>query len=394
MRRFLSVFISLGLSLAPQALSSSFASDDVDYLDLAALLIRDGKFDRASNTLSQIDPEQGSLDVPRFYFLRGLVRLNLTKFSQAADDFEVAIRERLQRAGKDEETHLDPRWYVYLAQAQFYSDRYEECLDSFSKAGSAAASIRSTFALRGEALKKLERYEEAWDAFNQGLASFPDYKELERRRLFLAIDRKLYRTAAELGRAYLSTSEATERDYLAVGTALYEAGSRDEALEVFELAHLKFRSSAPVSVALSQVYRDLDMYRTAGLILERASLGGPDDLVVQAAELYRRAGEPFRALALNGRVGDARKRLRQRLAILLEIGRYEQVTIMERDLRRVRLLRDEGLRYALAYAFFKTGDYQRADQLLAGVKEPSLFRQATELRKAMTDCRDERWRCS
>jgi len=56
-------------------------------------------------------------------------------------------------------------------------------------------------------------------------------------------------------------------------------------------------------------------------------------------------------------------------------------------------LKDDTIRYAVAYAFFKSGDYDRADRLLSGISEPDIFRQATELRKAMEDCRNEQWRC-
>lgn len=369
------------------------AEEDIDYLDLAGVLIRDGKYDRASNTLSQIDLEQDDVDRARLHFLRGLVRLNLSLYSQAAEDFDLAIREQSTKAAQDEEVTLDRRWYVYLAQAYFYSNQYEESLNAFAEAGEVADSIQSTFALRGEAFKKLERYEDAWEIFRRGIEQYPNYQELQRRRVFLAIDRKLYQAAAELGRDYLRDSDATARDYLAIGAALYQAGSRSEALEFFELANLQFPGSEEVSLELAKLYRDKGMYRTAALLLERASLGGSDDLTIEAAELYRRAGEPFKALSLNARVADSEKRLRQRLGILLEMRRYELVALMDRDLRRVGLLKDESLKYALAYAHFKTGNYERADELLSGLKDPSIFRQATELRKAMADCRDERWRC-
>lgn len=392
MRRTTTIAL-LSAALVSVPAAGVHAEEDIDYLDLAGVLIRDGKYDRASNTLSQVDLEREDLDRARFHFLRGLVRLNLSLYSQAAEDFDLAVRKQSEKAEQDEEVTLDRRWYVYLAQAYFYSNQYEKSLDAFARAGEVADAIQSTFALRGEAFKKLERYEEAWAIFTRGIEQYPDYQELKRRRVFLAIDRKLYQAAADLGRDYLRSSDATAKDYLAIGAALYQAGSRSEALEFFELANLQFPRSERVALELAKLYKDKSMYRTAALILERASLGGSDDLAVEAAELYRRAGEPFLALSLNARVADSEKRLRQRLGILLEMRRYELVALMDRDLRRVGLLEDESLKYALAYAFFKTGNYERADELLSGLKDPSVFRQATELRKAMADCQDERWRC-
>lgn len=391
----ITVFVCTAVALitpSPVAAKKKKA-DDVDYLDLAGLLVRDGKYERAANTLSQVDLEKDDVDHGRFYFMRGLVRLNLSLFSQAADDFENAIEARTTQVAANKEVTLDRRWYVYLGQAHFYSNQYEKSLAAFENAGKAADDIRSTYAIRGEANRKLERYEAAWEIFTKGIERYPDYMELKRRRVFLAVDRKLYQAAADLGRAYLESSDATAKDYLAVGAALYQAGSRDEALQFFELANMSFPGTEQVAHELAKIYRDKGMYRTAALILSRASLGGDDDVTVEAAELYRKAGEPFRALALNARVADSKKRIRQRLGLLLEMQRYELVALMDRDMRRTGLLEDESLRYALAYAHFKTGNYERAEKLLSGLKDPTIFRQATELRKAMTDCADERWRC-
>ena len=394
MRRFRSspwAGLVVGLILAGPGRAA--AEEDVDYLDLAGVLARDGKFERASNTLAQVDPEADEVDRPRFFFVRGLVRLNLSLFSQAAEDFERAVEEKRAQAEADEDVTFDPRWAVYLGQARFYANQYEAALEAFEAAGEAADASQSTYALRGEAYKKLARYEEAWDVFNEGIARYPEYDELKRRRIFLAIDRRLYQTAAQLGTEFLQGSEAAVADYLAIGAALYQAGSVTEALEFFELAKLQFPRNQKVALELGKLYRDRDMYRTAALILERASLRGGDDVIVEAAELYRKAGDRFMALSLNARIRDSKKRLRQRLALLLEMQRFELVAFMDRDLERTGLIEDESLRYALAYAHFKVGDYERADELLSGLKDPSIFRQATELRKVMTDCRGERWRC-
>ena len=66
---------------------------------------------------------------------------------------------------------------------------------------------------------------------------------------------------------------------------------------------------------------------------------------------------------------------------------------MEIPLRRVGLLAEEDLRYAVAYALFKTGDFEDAERHLAQLNRPDLFRKAAELRRAIQDCAGERWKC-
>ena len=66
---------------------------------------------------------------------------------------------------------------------------------------------------------------------------------------------------------------------------------------------------------------------------------------------------------------------------------------METPLRRVGLLEDEDLRYAIAYALFKTGEFQQAELHLAALNRPDLFRKAAELRRAIQDCVQDSWKC-
>ena len=66
---------------------------------------------------------------------------------------------------------------------------------------------------------------------------------------------------------------------------------------------------------------------------------------------------------------------------------------MEIPLRRVGLMEDEDLRYALAYALFKTGDFDGAERHLAALTRPDLFRKAAELRSAIQDCAEDSWKC-
>ena len=116
-------------------------------------------------------------------------------------------------------------------------------------------------------------------------------------------------------------------------------------------------------------------------------------LISEAAELYRRAGRTSRALMLNGQIRDQSVKLKQRLAILLELQRFEQAASMDEDLVRIGLLEDEDIRYALAYAVFKTGDFDGAEFHLQKLSRPDLFRKAAELRRAMADCSEEPWQC-
>lgn len=360
-------------------------SQEPNFLDLATVLVRDGAYSRAVGVLAQVDPEDEKTDLARLYLLRGLAELNLGLYRQAAVDLSASIK-----AGQE-----DPIARIYLAQAYFYAHEYKESLQALNSARERAAQIRSSYALAAEALWKLGKRSEAWDRLTEGEARYPDYMELPRRKVYFAVEQGLYRTAADLGRAYLKRTGAKAEDYLALGAALQQSHQGgDEALGLLELAHMYFPNNPQVTIALARTYKARGDYLIAAEVLERAAIQlGEDDLTVEAGELFKQAGKPFRALGLNARIKNSKKRLRQRLSVLLELRRYELVATMARPLARVGLIKDERVRYAVAYAQFKAKNYKQAASLLKGISDPELFRQAVQLRKAMADCRSDPWRC-
>ena len=74
--------------------------------------------------------------------------------------------------------------------------------------------------------------------------------------------------------------------------------------------------------------------------------------------------------------------------------KYAEVTALEGALRRAGLWADEDLRYALAYAWYRLGQFDRVETHLQVLTRPELFRRATELRRLMQECADTPWACA
>jgi hypothetical protein len=78
---------------------------------------------------------------------------------------------------------------------------------------------------------------------------------------------------------------------------------------------------------------------------------------------------------------------------LVELENFDLVAGMGDALYRNGLLENQDIRYAHAYALYRTGDFKASQQQLTKLTRPDLFRKATELRKAMDKCADAKWRC-
>lgn len=366
--------------LATQDLSAR--GDEVNYLDLAALMLRDGNLQRAVLALDQVDTSAGGLDLLRYHTLRGMAHLRLEEPGPAVASLELAVG-----TGRAESIV-----HVYLAQAYFELEEYRKVLDTLDHAQDLLSRITAVHHMRAQCYWLLGETAMALAALDLASRSFPDDYAFLRRKVFFLIELGLFQQAAIEGREYLRRSEGRLEDYMALGTAMRASGETDAAITLLEQARMRFPRNPEINKILARAYLDRNQVNTAAELINEAALLEPG-LVSEAAELYRRAGRLHRALLLNSQISDQQVKLRQRLALLLELQHYNQAAAMVDDLQRIGLLDDEDIRYALAYAVFKSGDFEQSEQHLRVITRPDLFRRAAELRSAMQDCATESWQC-
>jgi len=376
------VLLSVLLGIATPLFAADPNGDEVDYLALAALMLRDGNTDRAVVALDQVDLNAEDVDLVRYYTLRGMTHLRQEELEAARDAFLMAID-----SGEAESVV-----FVYLAQVNYKLEDYRATIDALNRAEEALARVPSAYHMKAQSYWLLDDPVMALATLEQAAQIFPDDPNFIRRKVFYLVDLGLYKQAVEEGRAYLDQSEGRLEDYVALGNALRASGELDEAAVFLEEAQLYFPNSVDVKKVLAHVYIERGEQSAAADLLYKAALLDPE-LLGEAAELYRRAGQTNFAFMINSRLSDQPEKLRQRLALYLELQNYEQAAAMEIPLRRVGLLEDEDLRYAIAYAQFKTGEFDEAEKNLSALNRPDLFRKAAELRRAIQDCVEDSWKC-
>lgn len=376
------IIILLGLIFSLSAKESKEPADDVNYLELASLMLKDNNLERAEFALSQVDTEAETFDEQRFFVLNGLLQVRKGDHQAAIDAFLAA-----KKLGA-----VDSVINVYLAQSAFALEQYPLAIEALDSAGDAVARIPSVYHMRGQAHWLLKQHDMALAVMDQASLIFPDDASFSRRKIFYLIELGLNSTAAELGLQYLEQHQADASDYVAIGNALRASGNLILALRFLEKAKLKFPNHADVSKALAATYISDQSYNTAAEIVHQLALVD-NQLMSEAAELYRRSGQRHLALTLNSLIEDQEQKLKQRLGLLIELENYEQAANMEEDIRRTRIDTDENILYAMAYATFKVGDYDKAESYLSRITDAQLFQKAVEVRKIMADCADESWRC-
>ena len=382
--RALAIWLVVTVSFVAPAHS---ADPDVDYIELAALLVRDGEYERAAAALADVDLGAEGVDLIKYHTLDGMIALSGTP-SRPAD--AVAAFQRSIDAGQ-----VEPSIYLFMAQAQFGLERYADVLKTLNLPAVREnfANLPSIHLMRIQAHWLLGQHDLAFQAIAAGQRQFPANTQFLRRQVFYLMELGLYQEAAESGRAYLSRSEGKVEDYVAIGAALKRSRQAQQAANFLETARLKFPDDENVVKVLASTYLDLNRPLAAAELTYQAALSNPA-LLVEAAELFRRARQPVRALMLNAQIRDQSAKLKQRLGILVELERYAEVAAMEPAMLRAGLGTDQEIRYALAYAHFKQADFAAVERNLQVLTKPELFRKATELRKIMQDCGGDRWKCT
>ncbi|MDA3946693.1 MAG: hypothetical protein PF439_08445 [Helicobacteraceae bacterium] len=221
---------------------------------------------------------------------------------------------------------------------------------------------------------------------------FPEYYGVYKQRFNYFVELELYQSALEDATIYLANEKPNAKTYLSFVGALRKSGATDKATVLAEVGNLKFLESAEMTLMLAHLYLDQEMIQTAANLFDQASIED-GKYTKEASEMLRRAHQFTLALYKNSQLNDTKEKYKQRIAIYLEFGEYERVVATDSALERSGLLEDENIRYALAYAYYMTGNFEKSEAQLRELTRPDLFQKATELRKNMEKCTNNSWEC-
>ena len=370
------------LSLTFQTFAVTKPYSKGDLLSLAALMIKDQHFYRAQEILNNIENKKEDFDFKRFHFLQGITALKTLQYDDAIKHLQKAINLGQQ----------DEILYVYMSQAAYQKEDYVSVVNYLDKAPLFKRKHSNLIFMKFDALKKQNKFYQAWDALNEGIGYFPQESRFIKQKVFTLIELGYYQEAAKQGLKFTKKFKPSADDYIAIGIALSKTKNSQLAEKFLEAAKLYFPNSVQTNKALANHYSLQKKYYTAAKLIEPLAIQN-SSLLSEAAELNKLSHQYFRALFLNSRSSDQLSKLKQRLALFLEHDEYELASLMEKDLKRNKVLADDNVRYALAYAHFKTGKYTQAENQLNQIRNSRLFNKANQIRSIMISCQKNLWKC-
>jgi len=380
---------ALGLSTSAEAKKKKdekpLQGDDFEQTDnvaIARMLFSDGFYDRAAATLDEVDPEDEAVDVSEFWLLRGLVAMRRGRAAEAAEYFGESIK-----AGNTE-----PKVWLLRAQTQVQSRDFDGAAETFDEAPDVVYTFPEAFILEAQVLYKLERLHESFEVLDAGFRVYPENEDIERQRLLVLIELGLFQRARTAARSFFERRQTQPQDWIALAQAMSESGQHDQAVLLLEEANFRFPGVPEVRSQLAAVYLNQERPVTAAEVLRPLAWTDAEKSIF-AAELYKRGGQYERAIGMNQRALNQKEKFRQRLSILLDQEKFELAANLYPRLARLGLLEEQPILYALAFAFFQTREFDKAERLLSQITDPELFRQGIAIRQAIEGCRQDPTKC-
>lgn len=382
MKIYLTIMITLMLSGSLLA-SDKNTKDDVDYVALATILMKDAYYNRANDALKHVDLNDKTVDLAQYYTLKGLVSSKLSQYKASNENFYKAIKN-----GQKQKVI-----YVYIAQNSFKLKDYAEVIKALDNAIDLTIKKPKLLALKAEAYYRLKQYNETLSTLKKLIQLHPTYYDAYKQRFAYLVSLGLYQSALEDADIYMKNAKASEKTTISFINALRKAKETDKAIILAEKAHLIYPNNATITILLANLYIDKEMIQAAADLFDKASLQD-SKYIKDSSEMFRRAKNYIQALYKNSQILDTKEKYKQKVAIYLEFGDYEKVVATESALKRNELLKDQNMIYALAYSFYMISDFDKSEEYLKQINRSDLFTKAIELRKNMNKCKNNHWECT
>ena len=367
------LFLCLGVFTIAKA-----GEAEAESLALAALLVRDGQWDRAQSVIESIPTDSEEANTALYFTTVGLLAMQKQQFKAAATAFESALKQT-----KEEEDAPEPSLLqLYLAQAWFAADEPIQSLNALDAAEDREKSTASGWIMRIQVERAAGLPEQAWTSAQSAETTFPNDLEIGALQVDILSAHGLFEPAQARCMSLIEHPDLTAEDAILLVGILREHRVLDAAAIVADLSRLRFPDDLNVWLSAAQVAMERGANAEAAHYLQNASTFEPS-YAIQAAEAWRQAGKADRALYMNAQSGDSPEKARQRLALLLEAEEYARALSLEPRLSRHQLLSEDPIRYGLAYAHFQLGQIDDSETWLNGISDPQIFRQATRLRSAI-----------
>lgn len=291
--------------------------------------------------------------------LSGLIALQQGTPQKAANLFKRVIE-------------LKPEWkstYLYLAQAQLQLERYNQALASLMHCEEIGENRPGYYRLLIRAYLGSNQPQLAFTMAEKAHRKFPGRPELRLDRIWVLTKIGLIHTALDELDTLIRSANYPASSITLLARIAREGMQYPVATEALEYLVQSHPEHALLHFEAGLGYSQLKKHHIAARFFERATLLG-HPAAFEAADQFRLALQPRKALQLNAQIADKKRLLPQRLTIYLSANNYHRASALKPLLTQHNLLNDD-IRFRLGYAFVQIQNSAQANQMANGIESPS-----------------------
>lgn len=355
--------------------------EDSDPLKLAALLIKNKNYSRAQGVLSQIkDPHE--VIPEKYWSLKGVLELRQKRFNKAEVSFKAALKEGGGDGKESQEVFLG------LAEAYLGQKKYREGIKLLIKKEKVTKVNPRHFQLLSSLYFGKGEGENAWSVLHQGITKFPKFLPLMKQKWFYLVENNLLEVSFTVGKNLVDSYQLSALDVARMGQMYRQKNDYDKAIYFGEMARLKDSKDEEIVKDLARSYLKKENISAAAQLFTTLSKHQPKFLV-EASELWRKAGYPVYAERLVLEIRDPVKKMKQGITLALFNEDFNKMALLGKRAQRTSLKQNQDIQYALAYANFMLGNYSSVNEYLKYIQREDLFKKVVALREAIESCQGD-----
>jgi ribosomal protein L22 len=335
--------------------------DEFEGPALVDSLIRDGKLNQAEAELKSISERTDA-----YYHSLGHLEM-------ANENWEAA-RLSYQRASPS------PQRELWLARSYDRLSDFANCTRAYENSAKLWLDSDSDAIRKAACEFRTQKVREAWMTLKLAYGrreSFP----LHRERVALALECGLSQVALDLA---LQTKNVSSAQLLDMAELFHAKKFDRESLTLLEWARMRAPFDADVNLSIAQVYFGRGLKRATVEAFERAAITQPK-YHYHLAEFHRQAGRRIQAQYHNILTPAKTEKLKTQLAQWIDRRQYPLIAAVEPLILRSDLVRDDEVRYALAYALSRQAESERSLTYLAKIQQPELLEKSLHLKKQILE---------
>lgn len=361
-------------ALRPITIDTSY--DEFEEHELVEVLLKDRKYLEAEIALGLL--EKNERENARYFRFLGQIEVFKNKKKEALIAFQKAFEKIKSKTNFDVQNWDDERFRLaeVMAPLSYEQGHFQECLLVLT--GVEIINSTNLQILKSQCAQKIKDWKIAYES----LLSDDDYFVLYQ-KLSILLDLNLEHEAERFVLKEISRQKITSQEALSLIDLILQKGDPTSVSRCMEALHLLYPTSPEVTIYWAKLALQRQQVLFVAEAFKRLSSERPQ-YYYQTAEFFRQAQKPYWSRFYQGMIPDLKEKLKAQVALAIDLKKYSEIVTLEKLLQKYETLKDDDMKYALAYALYDQGDFDKSLHWIAKIQDLKMKQKTDQLKEKGT----------